>query len=423
MNAGRNEATAVARLEAAQTALTALLDLARNAQHHYRPAIEAPQFRTLLAAAAIECALAEQMAGDTADALAAPVLALGLDDLGADLARARLALLRSAGRAAAAGRDYLAAFEGTTPRAVRHGAIVAALDPASLQAPAAPALSASAAVAAILLGHGGNAALAATYADTIAAGSCRAGIAALEHDAGYDFDNLRTRLQRSAGASAITGAKPLVEEGAAANVVFVSVRVMETAAGDGPDDDGRSLYCIETDRPGVKRQARAGIDGPGYADFVFERVEVREVDRVGPRGDATPLLVHGIDAGCVALCAEATGLMAGMVGRIARVTDAGDGKARARLARMLVHLTRARAALRIAEGGLAAHDAEAPAARMRAVSLAKHVIGEAGRFIGEHGVREGDAELRAAFARLTAIDLTWGDAAHHFERYAGLLGR
>ena len=284
-------------------------------------------------------------------------------------------------------------------------------------------MPATARAALVLLAHGGNPALADALSGRIAAGTCPVGIAALEPDSGYDFDNLRTRMQRSSGASAIIGSKSLVEDGATAAFLFVSMRVLETVSGDGPDDDGRSLYCIEADRPGVARTVCAGIDGAGYADFRFERVEVREIDRVGPRGEATALLVHGIDAGCVALCEEAVGVMSGLVGGVARAHDAGDGKARARLARMLVHLGRARAATRIAATGLGASDVTM---RLRAVSLGKHVVGMAARFIGEHAVR-GEADpasaARASFARLAAIDLTWGDAEHHLERYASLLTR
>jgi len=111
------------------------------------------------------------------------------------------------------------------------------------------------------------------------------------------------------------------------------------------------------------------------------------------------------------------------VGGVARAHDAGDGKARARLARLLVHLGRARAATRIASAGLSASDVTT---RLRAVSLGKHVVGVAARFVGEHAAR-GEADeasaVRTTFARLAAIDLTWGDAEHHLERYASLLTR
>ena len=416
-----------ARIDQARGQFAQRLAQARREQKNFRPCLDDPGLRVRLAAAALELELVNELAAQaTANvataASAAAVLALCLDDLLAELARLGPALARTAGITAQDSSAYLGLFETSVPRAARHAAIVAGQAGVALArraaVPGTTGLPASNVAALTLLDHGDNPPLAGIWRDGLASGARRAAIAALEADAGYDFDAVRSRLQRGAGAAVLVGAKSMVPDGMSADLLLVSVRVMETSTTDGPDDDGRSLYCIEAAREGVQRVGVSAVDGRDYADIRLERVAVREVDRLGPRGDATPLLLRAIDAGCVALCDEALGLLEDLVDGVARATDANDGKGRARLARLLVHLEKARAATRLAQAGLGAADA---VARLRAVSLGKHVVGVAARFIGEHAVRGGAPAARAAFARLHAIDLTWGDATHHLERYAGLL--
>jgi alkylation response protein AidB-like acyl-CoA dehydrogenase len=65
-----------------------------------------------------------------------------------------------------------------------------------------------------------------------------------------------------------------------------------------------------------------------------------------------------------------------------------------------------------------------PVPRSLAVSAAKTLVGEAGRFVGEQAVQlHGGIGMTDAlhvgrfFKRLMAIDMTWGSADHHVARY------
>jgi len=69
-----------------------------------------------------------------------------------------------------------------------------------------------------------------------------------------------------------------------------------------------------------------------------------------------------------------------------------------------------------------------PAERRRALSAAKIVIGQAGRFIGQqsiqlHGGMGMTDELMVShhFKRITAIDLTLGDTDFHLQKFAALI--
>jgi hypothetical protein len=91
---------------------------------------------------------------------------------------------------------------------------------------------------------------------------------------------------------------------------------------------------------------------------------------------------------------------------------------------MLIHLEQARsmsylAALRCTD--------EDTAARRRALSAAKVVVGQACRFVGQqavqlHGGMGMTDELKVShwFKRLTATQLMFGDSDTHLQRYAAL---
>ncbi len=66
--------------------------------------------------------------------------------------------------------------------------------------------------------------------------------------------------------------------------------------------------------------------------------------------------------------------------------------------------------------------------RRRAISAAKAMIGQSGRYVGEQAVQlhggmgmTDDLPVGWYFKRLVGIDLTYGDADHHLELYGALL--
>jgi alkylation response protein AidB-like acyl-CoA dehydrogenase len=73
-------------------------------------------------------------------------------------------------------------------------------------------------------------------------------------------------------------------------------------------------------------------------------------------------------------------------------------------------------------------DAEDRTERRRAISAAKVMIGQSGRYVGEQAVQlhggmgmTDDLAVGWYFKRLVCIDLTYGDAGHHLELYGAML--
>jgi alkylation response protein AidB-like acyl-CoA dehydrogenase len=175
------------------------------------------------------------------------------------------------------------------------------------------------------------------------------------------------------------------------------------------------------------------VDGQRAADVYLQGVEVPAGSRLGPEGNALDAVEAGLDIGLAALCADAVGVMQALVDatveyvRVRQQFGQPIGRFQAlqhRIADMLIHLEQARSMSYLAALRCTATDI---AERRRALSAAKAVIGQAGRFIGQqsiqlHGGMGMTDELKVShwFKRLTAAQLMFGDSDDHLQRFAAL---
>jgi alkylation response protein AidB-like acyl-CoA dehydrogenase len=164
------------------------------------------------------------------------------------------------------------------------------------------------------------------------------------------------------------------------------------------------------------RDVAAGSDAVlGQADVGFEPLE------------------HAVDVGLAALCAEAVGCMEQLISMTAehlrgrRQFGRPIGTFQAlqhRIAEMAIATEQARSAALLA----AAHLDGGRAARRKAVSAAKAMIGRSGRTVGQYAVQlhggmgmTDELAVGHYFKRLTCIDMTWGNSEHHTELFGDFL--
>jgi alkylation response protein AidB-like acyl-CoA dehydrogenase len=240
-----------------------------------------------------------------------------------------------------------------------------------------------------------------------------------------------TRARRAGEKYILDGHKGVVMHAAAANTLLVSART----AGDPGDVTGVSLFRVPRETPGLVLDAYPTVDGRRAADVYLKGVELPAAHRLGKEGAAFAAIEAGLDLGLAALCAEAVGVMQALVDATVEYVRQRQqfgvpiGRFQAlqhRIADMLIHLEQARsmsylAALRCTDTNVTE--------RRRALSAAKAVIGQAGRFIGQqaiqlHGGMGMTDELKVShwFKRLTAADLMFGDSDTHLQRFAALTG-
>ncbi len=263
----------------------------------------------------------------------------------------------------------------------------------------------------------------------MAAGEKIAVLAHFESDARYASQWVTTRARRSGETYRLDGHKGVVMHAAAADIFLVSART----AGEAADAHGVSLFLVPRTAPGVVLDVYPIVDGQRAADVYFQGVQVPVDSRLGPEGAALLAIEAALDIGLAALCADAVGVMQALldatVDYVRERQQFGQpiGRFQAlqhRIADMLVHLEAARSMSYLAALRCMAADV---GERRRALSAAKAVIGQAGRFVGQQAVQlhggmgmTDDLKVSHLFKRLTAAQVMFGDSDSHLQRFAAL---
>jgi hypothetical protein len=263
----------------------------------------------------------------------------------------------------------------------------------------------------------------------MATGEKIAVLAHFESGARFETQRVSTRALRTAQGYRLDGHKAVVMHAGAAHTLLVSART----SGEPGDAQGVSLFLVPRAAPGLALDAYPTIDGRRAADAYLQGLEVPAGSRLGSEGMALPAIEAALDIGLAALCADAVGVMQALLDatveylRTRQQFGQPIGRFQAlqhRIADMLIHLEQARSMSYLA--ALRCTDADI-GERRRALSAAKTVIGQAGRFVGQqavqlHGGMGMTDELKVShwFKRLTAAQLMFGDSDWHLQRYAAL---
>ena len=277
----------------------------------------------------------------------------------------------------------------------------------------------------VLRGVGGQAAN--HLVERLATGQCIATVAHSEPGSRYDdlvVERVRTRAMKRAKGWLIRGEKSIVLHGDAADVLLVSAQ---------PPGGELALFAVPREATGLTASCYRTIDGRGAADVHLSDVLLGDDALLGVGASAIRALDEAHDAALAALCADALGAMKALFeetrAHLLTRRQFGEplGKFQAlrhRMADMLLFYEQARSMTILA--ALKSRSAEVDE-RRRALSAAKVVVGQAGRFIGQqavqlHGGMGMSDEFRVShlFKRLMAAELLLGDTDHHVHRFIAL---
>jgi len=264
----------------------------------------------------------------------------------------------------------------------------------------------------------------------IAAGSLKLAFAQLERQSRHDLADVAVRAARSGSPWRLDGAKSLVLHGEAADRLLVTART----AGAPGDRAGIGLFLVDPRAAGVSRRGYATQDGLRAAEVDFDAAPAEPLGAP----DALAAIERAVDEATAALCAEAVGAMEAAYEltldylKTRRQFGRAIGEFQAlqhRAVDLYVQLEQARSMAIFA--AMMADSEDAPE-RRRAVGAAKAQIGRAGRKLAQEAIQlHGGIGMTMEYAvghylkRLTAIDLTFGDADWHLAQLAragGLIG-
>jgi alkylation response protein AidB-like acyl-CoA dehydrogenase len=291
-----------------------------------------------------------------------------------------------------------------------------------------PFLSA-AVLAPALLTQLGETAAARELLPTIASGERIVIVAHQEPQTRGELNLVASRAERNGEGYILQGKKSVVMHGGLADEYLLTART----SGKPTDAAGVRVFRLRADAEGLGIKRYRTFDGQNAADLELDRVRVAADDLLGPEGDTLAAIEAAHDVAISALCAEAVGIMKAVNATTLEYTknrkQFGQPISRFqvlqhRMADMFIHCEQATsmsylAAIRCSDPDLAT--------RRRAVSAAKTLIGQAGRFIAQQSVQlhggmgmTDEMIVSHYFKRLTAIDLTLGDADFHLQKVAAL---
>lgn len=278
----------------------------------------------------------------------------------------------------------------------------------------------------VLLTRLGDKAVAAELLPNVASGERIVIVAHQEPQTRGELNHVTTRAEKTADGYVLDGLKSVISGGGAADELLISART----SGRAGDTDGISLFRVDPKAPGVTVKDYATIDGQHAADIALKKVTVPASSLIGTEGKAFAAIEAAHEQAISALCAEAVGIMKAV--NVATLEYTKNRKQfgqpisrfqalQHRMADMFLHSEQA-----LSMSYLAAIKCVDPDAgeRRRALSAAKVVIGQAGRFVGQqavqlHGGMGMTDEMLVShyFKRLTAIDLTFGDTDFHTQQF------
>jgi alkylation response protein AidB-like acyl-CoA dehydrogenase len=266
------------------------------------------------------------------------------------------------------------------------------------------------------------------HVEALVAGAEVIAFAHQEADAGYDLGHVATRAQRDGEGWVLDGAKTVVRDAEGSSSLLVSART----SGAEDDADGVSLFLVPTETAGVSLLGYACVDRGRAAEVRLDKVALPGSALVGQVGQGAALLDRAVQAGILALCAEAVGamdLLREMTVEYLRTRSqfgAPIGRNQAlqhRMASLYIEIEQARSAVINAAAAI-----DGPAEdRERVLSAAKYTIGRTGTLVAEEAVQmhggigmTWELPLGHVAKRLMMINHQLGDDDHHLARYVAL---
>lgn len=217
----------------------------------------------------------------------------------------------------------------------------------------------------------------------------------------------------------ITGRKSAVLAAPLADTLIVSAAT----------EEGPALFAVAPG-PGVQLETWSTIGGELAANLILDDVLVPGESLIGDCGDGTKAIRTALDWGAAGACAEAIGAMgAALAATLEYVRTRkqfgqviGDFQVvQHRLAAMAIELEYARSLLPLL-AKLLSGEADAwrqgriSAVRSKIVVAARRVASDAVQLHGGIGVTD-EAAISHHFRRIVSLELAWGDARWHLDRY------
>ena len=267
-----------------------------------------------------------------------------------------------------------------------------------------------------------------SFLEPAIAGEMHLALAYAEPQSRFNLSDVVTEAKADGDNFIINGYKSVVMNGPSADQIIVSARTSGTQL----DENGISLFIIDTNASGLDKTNYKTVDGRRASDLTFENVSVSKENLIGHQDKGFEILDSAIDKAILAISAEAVGAMEVLYKTTVEYTKTREqfgtaiGKFQVlqhRMVDMFMEYEQCKSLLYMAT---MKHEEKAEDAK-KAISGLKYQVGKAGKFIGQqavqlHGGMGVTDELNVGhyFKRLTTVGTIFGNTDYHLKKYTSL---
>lgn len=257
-------------------------------------------------------------------------------------------------------------------------------------------------------------------------GSLQGGFAYLERQSRFELSDVKTTAVADGDQYRLNGEKTVVFNGAAANKLIVSART----AGDQYDENGISLFLIDTKAEGVSVTAYPMMDGQQAANISLNNVAGAQL--IGELHQGFSLIQAVVNDTMLALCAEAQGIMQKLTATTVEYSKTREqfgtaiGNFQALQHRMVDMFVAGEQTRSLLYRAVCSADANSEDALKDLLAL-KVMVGRAGKLIGGEAIQlhggmgmTDELDVGHYAKRLMMINTTFGDADYNQQKFVKL---
>ncbi|HEX2140054.1 MAG TPA: acyl-CoA dehydrogenase family protein [Woeseiaceae bacterium] len=256
-------------------------------------------------------------------------------------------------------------------------------------------------------------------------GEMQAALAFSEPQSRFRLSDVATTARADGTGYVLDGCKSVVPNGGGADLLIVPART----SGEQTERDGITLFALSGQSEAVIRTPYPTVDGHRAAEIRLQGVRVEADAVLGRVGGGLEPLEATIEDATLAVCAEAYGILRSMQAktveysknRIQFGVPIGSFQAlQHRMVDMLMACEQIRSLLLRATIAAASGSVSA----QQAISALKYHVGTAGRLVAQEAVQlhggmgvTWELDIAHYFKRFTAIELLFGNADFHLDRF------
>ena len=256
-------------------------------------------------------------------------------------------------------------------------------------------------------------------------GNLQAGMAFAEPQGRFNVTDIKTTAKQNGKGFLLNGTKACVLNGGNAELLVIPART----SGDQREQEGITLFAIPADADGISRRPYPTVDAQQAAEITLNDVSAEATAVLGETGNGFTVLQDVVDEATLAVCAEAVGIMRTMHEKTVEYSKqrvqfgVPIGSFQALQHRMVETLMACEQSQSLLMWTVMLNDADHTDAQ-RAISAMKYQVGTAGISVAREAVQihggmgmTWELDISHYFKRMTAIDLLFGNADYHLDRY------